>query len=662
MNLLHQYPTEILHQIFLHLLADDVKNLIEDPVLAPFYRQCRYKNVKLIGEPDFGHWSEKALEQGWIHNRIFPLFAEVNRDWFPSKLMSLQVGDVFALSTVPEKCLQQFGHVDVGSTLAADQFLFISHLENIRTLRFHGQNRGLKIPKFPKNILILSLEVSGDFPIPLQLIELEMCYESLSTLPPFPPNLKRLSLKWLFSADRHEEHMELIPIQDGDSVDLLNLQNLQVLTFDGPLDRISLPLSITTLSCNMKFSQLTDLTFLKRLKKVKLFKSSGNIILPRSVTDLVYLNGKLEEITDVQHLPLLESFEVRRCILRCPQILDLKYPASLKRIHLADLIVSKCGSLFIAANSEIFSFNHLPDKLELFRLDLLEGRSFMGRQLVLDSKINWPNSLKTIYLRSLRGFHNTDGQFVDDLKWPAKLNSLSLLEIPITLFRDTHWSELSELMFLEVSGIGDFSGVNSTPLATTQSELPSTMKKVKLSSQTLIPNMQWFIQMPALTTLILSNCTISICEPILELPDTIRVLQIKNCKLTSGQWNKFVCPAQLERLNLEENGLDLFNFSIISDYLQELRLRGNLISPESLPFWKSACEHLPMLSTGWEFETYVRVADLGGVYTVEKKIWQGSKSMRSQNPITRIVTIVTSKDKMTIYEDNGEKGLEFSLG
>lgn len=608
--LLLEYPPEILNQIFFNLLYEDVKELEAEVELTPFYMECKYRHIRLH-PPRY-----RSYNQIWpplVHALALPLYMSQLR---------LKVLEFFEpsidLSVIPREILAKFEHIDhVGSYyLSPADCRMVSDLDNIRTLKVDCESKDF--PKFPKCLEILHVaQFEGQFQFPQQLVELELDRGSLHQ--ELPLNLRKLILgnvrigNWRVKLPETLVQLELD--YAGREIDLLSLCNLEVLKF--------------------RFiggTQL-DLAVLERLRKVDV--SNGQCIFPKSVVDIVHRDSTID-LQNIQELPFLKSLELLNCEVGKTEVLDVKYPSSLKVMRVERLRVKNSNQAYpdillnkLVPSDSIVKFSNLPSNLREFNLDFHEpfdyGNFIDPGRIRIDSKVEWPESVREISLGNFGGFSKNilehPGNILDGMVFPLGLKKLSILEVPLKLIVNTNLADLN-LQLLQLDQkivIPDRLHITHVMKRNSQSLQPD-QKEASFKHLTMIITNDWFSS-PSLTALFLRKCTLTIPKQVI-LPSTVRELVMDNCKLTTSQWNLFVCPPHLEKLSLLHNLLDNFDLSSTGTKLEIVQLTGNPFKEEMLeqvPRWKEIRKILPCLNTtGWKLDSWSRLPDLGDAYTVEK--------------------------------------------
>lgn len=380
--ILNTYPSELLEQIFLYLLADDVKHLEEVAFLHPFYLQSKYRIMKLD--------SQKYPS---MHSLSLTLFMDRN-PWFVPK--TLQSVNPLVLQLIPEEYLSRFENIDLERVINLGEYSQISHLKNIRKLQLAMTGPELQLPTFQKNLKTLNLRYHrGETTFPDVR---ELGYFGSLRFDKLPPNLVKLDLWGVNQLDFKLKlpqtllHMKLDYMRGiartflGDIL-YLDLESLEI---NFSINLLKVPTTLTSLICGEhpifsaaepQATDLSDLRFLENLKKVEI--RSGQFILPESVKSLQYLDYAAAKFLDSHDFP--------------EDITSLK-------LYTLELVYAELSPEF-----------KLPSNLEVFSLGDLNGT---GHGI----NMKWPESLKEIHIgRRLE----SDGTYISGVL-PAGLRTLSL--------------------------------------------------------------------------------------------------------------------------------------------------------------------------------------------------------------------------------------------
>lgn len=624
MEVLLNYPSEILNEIFGYLLKDDVKNLHNNQQLAPFYLKSKY-HTKLLYSI-FKRVTWPPIE----HILTLPLFIETNT-WFTPDVLEFKFQQ--ELMQIPEQYLSRFSSINQNSFnfMTGEEYTKISHLRNLKVLMIDLKGYHFDL-HFPENLRILHLKhLNTALPFLPKLRELKV---EFGIVPEIPPNLKKLHLQNVSTKEDFPDSLIDLEYKFDKPMDLLYLHNLKILKI-GLVDGFVLPQSLTALNCELNGE--ADLTYLTNLDDV--FLKFGLAVLPKSVTKLVYNFCFIKDLTNLKELPL-EMLGIYGCDCLSPEVLDVVYPSSLKKLHIWNTEIEDELAPII---TQYMRFNHIPPNLELFDFN---GFGPESHNILIDSTIVWPNTLRELRFTGIGGFFDPREQMNDfkclhDVTWPCGLKSLTLTGIDLIV--DSNLEELK----LEHLGLERHVkyNANATPVPRLQIvhkspfKLTANLKEVAFHSCNLELTEELFLQVPLLSRLELMACSI-VVQQIVVIPNTVREIVIKACNISSEQLSLVVWPSELVTLNLTNNLLDLFDFSVITGQLKLIMFTGNRAIPK-IPHWEEICNEVTVLKDpDWTFEKYVKLDDLGGAYTIERR--RGEK---------QTIVVVVMSGKTVVYQE-----------
>lgn len=656
-NVLHEYPPEILSQIFFFLLELDVIELV-DPPLSAFYLQCKHRNKDL----DALKSSAGSPLPHNINSITLQLFLQVNK-WF--RPVNLAFTKATSLQGVPRETLERFRSIYQLDSYRLDKedYEEISYLDNIKNLSLDLEMTDL--PRLPKNLQKLDLlEYNGTAPIVAPLKELDIHGGMISNLSLLPSTLTRLHMCELLGVNLADKlPLNLVDLDIADIpiefvVDFLYLKQLRVFSIEESLDNIVLPNTLTSLKCwdsgkCSNYNNYPQLTILEICNS----NCHGVWHFPNSLTQLKYFNCFLHDVAFVENT-IVQKFELCKTFHCSSSGLNLRYPSSLTLLIIKEITILRT-SPERKKDTQIIKFDHLPDNLKEFHF--LYHRESIGEDFSFPEKVRfdtttrWPNSVHKILLHDIGGFQNGDLQAHSCLtgaKWPLELRELSIICKSLKIIRDTNLGDAKNLCLLnldsEVTVLDQVANQALNPRHTIFRnalcyQSCSRLVSVRFEKVTVSISREWLLQIPKVKNLEFNSCVIATPKPF-NLPLTVRELVLEKCDLTSDQWSMFSCPVGLEVLNLIDNSLTLFDVSTINQKLRYLLLRGNNVKPWFIPYWKEVCgkEHTLVIGN-WKFNGYTKIDELGGAYTIQKY----------RNGVAdRTVTIAVIPRLLIVYEGN----------
>lgn len=678
MNILLQYPPEILNLVFSYLSTDDIRLLGDnEPILAPFYRVCKYRKLVIGAYSSLDDWGGKTGPPV-VNAQQLPLFMEINKAWFLPQSVDLQFVNANDLLYVPIEYLNQFKCIEYTPRyikIPIREYEKISHVDNIRTLalQFNGWGSAEVIERFPLYLEHLHIRyIPISLELPPQLRELSMAGGSFASLTLLPPKLKKLMISELYNLDydirlpRTLVELEWLTIPHP--IDFLYLTELETLRINCLLDGFKLPSSLTTLQCHGS-AAVTELHMLENLTSVTLNATSGKCSFPPGLRYLEYTESMLSDLRFLESLTHLESLKLFHCQITSTLVLDIAYPKQLQMINFDRLIatVVKDGE---ELETGILKFSKLPPNLELFSISM----DYMGaphghhhQKILIDSSIVWPNSIKLLVIDTFGGFykHNSeDHSCVDGIVWPLELQTLRLPDMGLKQIRNTNLGQLQSLQKLvldhevEVMDPIPKAAQPNDELYMRIDELPvnlqSQLSHIYFDRVNFTLSNELFKLVPSLTKLEVLHCAIEI-PAIVEVSKSVREIQIHQSQLTSEQWNNIDCPECLEVLSLRGNLLCSFDFATVNEYMQQLHLWGNPLRASvlsQLSQWDRICEMIPLLEVDdWKVHSYFYVPEIGGEYRIIKE----GRIHRD----VEIIDIVMTLDKVVVY--NGFRTFQLEL-
>lgn len=445
-SILENYPSELLHEIFLYLGPLDVQNLIGHSLVGIFAFERMLDRVLLTHdypEMSFEHYTQ-------LNFKLIVFLLENSDKFVPSGLIFDSYDDFErAEDSFPGFCKRFKTIAQRGICLDSKQLENLSRCGNLVSVDIGRSKPNLsdfRVPETLKKVRIEEVEIDEELPL-VSKLRISSC-EKLRTSY-LPRTLK--------------------------SVEFYKIENL---IFDTPI-----PVSVIELKliiCPVKSK--IDLSHLVHLKKLTLKGFDWeNLRLPPNLTYLELDNCNVLNLEKISLLQKLRELNLSNLHISNCNVFDIKYPNVLERLeigcswlHGGSSILPESLHLLVGeyANEiaqirndyspgsiykESFSNQRSATTFHIALPPKLRHFSFSGgNKIYLSGDITYPPSITTLKFLWLPGVYYSRSQGTSttlrDCKFPENLETLSLRYCNLREIINTNLGLLKRLKYLDLCG------------------------------------------------------------------------------------------------------------------------------------------------------------------------------------------------------------------